>query len=125
MDKKMCKLIIERKAQLVPTIFTKTQITLLEAYLTEKPLTSSQKSYLYSTIKKKIDALASLQQESYITGQNMIPERVEQAKQILKELGYPKAFISGSFLFKEKYNDIDVFVISSKRKAYRVANKHI
>ncbi len=120
----MCKLIVEQKVQLVPTIFTKVQMNLIESYLQNKPLTSTQKSYLYSTIKKKVDALTSLQQEFYIMGQNMIPERVEHAKQILKELGHPKAFISGSFLFKEKYNDIDIFVVSGKRKAYRVEDKH-
>lgn len=121
----MCKMIVEQKKQLMPTIFTKTQINLLEAYIQNKPLSSTQKSYLYSTIKKKVDALACLQQEFYITGQNMIPERVEQAKQILKELGYPKAFISGSFLFKETYNDIDIFVVSGRRKAHRQDEKHI
>lgn len=52
----------------------------------------------------------------------MIPQRVEQAKKILREINKP-AFISGSFLFKEKYNDIDIFIIDKKRKQYQKGNK--
>ena len=71
-----------------------------------------------------MEALRSLREEYYITGEGMRPERVEKARQILKELNFGAAFISGSFLYKEAYNDIDVFVISNRRKSYRRENIH-
>ena len=55
-------------------------------------------------IKKKIEPLNFFKEGWYIKGSNMIPERIEQAKQMLKEINKEKAFISGSFLFAEKYS---------------------
>ncbi|MFC1697008.1 hypothetical protein ACFL1H_01635 [Nanoarchaeota archaeon] len=47
----------------------------------------------------------------------MIKERIEQAEKILDKIPVKYCFITGSFLYKEKYEDIDVFVISrSKNK---------
>ena len=53
----------------------------------------------------------------------MIKERVKEAKEILKEIGRD-SFVSGSFLFSKEYNDIDVYVISNKRKQYNKGKKH-
>lgn len=75
-------------------------------------------------IKKKVEALAMLKEEWHITGKNMIPERVEEAKQILKEIHEEKAFISGSFLFAKEYNDIDIFIVGKKRKQYREGKRN-
>lgn len=131
MDDKILKIIIENKARFTPLLFTAKQVGLIEKHLqnmrTEKneekqKMTPTEKTILYSTIKKKIDALTLLKEEFYIKGSNMIPERVEKAKEILaklkKEKNIDKAFISGTFLFAQDYNDIDIYVISSKRAQF-------
>lgn len=124
MDRNMCKKVIEYQATLVPAIFTKKQISIIKKYLNKKPLTNTEKVYLYSNIKKKMDALQPLQEEFYVTGEDMIFERVQKAKKILKELNYEKAFISGSFLYLRKYNDIDIYIISKRRKQYHKGKQH-
>lgn len=116
------KIVINKK-KLVPYLFTNKQILLINNYLKHKPLTNTEKTYLYSSIKKKIDALALFEENYCIKGTNMISSRVEDAKKILSELNQ-KAFISGSFLFKKKYEDIDIFIISKKRNQYVIGNKH-
>jgi hypothetical protein len=45
----------------------------------------------------------------------LINERLDLAGKIFEKVPVNHCFISGSFLFKEKYNDIDVFVISRKK----------
>ncbi|MBS3122602.1 hypothetical protein J4434_07005 [Candidatus Woesearchaeota archaeon] len=127
MEKKILKNIVENKAKFVPLLFTAKQVNLIEKYLqnmkkgkdkeTQK-MTPTEKTILYSTIKKKVDALMLLKEEFHIKGQNMIPERVEKAKEILKAINKEKAFISGTFLFAQDYNDIDIYVISNKRKQF-------
>ncbi|MBS3123092.1 hypothetical protein J4437_00495 [Candidatus Woesearchaeota archaeon] len=124
MNKEICKKIVENKEKFIPALFTIKQINLIEKYLQTKSLSNSEKTTLYSTIKRKIEALQTLKEESYINGSNMIPERVEEAKKILIGLNQERAFISGSFLYKKKYNDIDIFVISRRRKSYTLAEKH-
>jgi len=48
---------------------------------------------------------------------NMIPARIKEAEKILDRLPFRHCLITGTFLYEEKYKDIDVFVISrSKRK---------
>ena len=125
MNKEICNKVLENKERFIPHLFTLTQISLLESYLKHKKLTRSEKTYLYSTIKKKMDALTLLREEYYIQGSNMIPERVEQAKQILKGLNQPRAFISGSFLFKPDYGDVDIYILAKKRMSQLQGNKHL
>lgn len=124
MNEKMCKLVLEHRQQLVPTVFTERQVNLVQKYFYHKKLTPSEQTYFYSAISKKMEALHSLQEEFHVTGEGMIPKRVEEAKQILKEINKPKAFISGSYLYKQKYNDIDIFIVNNRRKSYRQENKH-
>jgi len=119
----LCNKILQNKELFVPSIFTHKQIIILDKYLNKKKLTNTEKTYLYSAIKKKINALSILNQEFYIKGNNMISERIKKAQQILKQLN-KKAFISGSFLYSKKYNDIDIYIISKKRKQYHKKEKH-
>ncbi|MBS3165947.1 hypothetical protein J4444_02390 [Candidatus Woesearchaeota archaeon] len=123
MNEKILKKVWENRISLVPAIFTLRQIDIISKHIHKKNLTNSEKTYLYSTIKKKIDALHSLQEEFHICGEQMIPERVEKAKKILKEIN-KKAFISGSFLYKKDYRDIDIYILSDKRKSYHKENRH-
>lgn len=115
MNEKICKLIVENKEKFIPHLFTKKQVQIMEQWLTGAPLTKTEQTYLYATITKKVDALSLVREELYITGQGMIPERVEEAKKMLRGIGKP-AFISGSFLFSKEYNDIDIFII--KKRGY-------
>lgn len=124
MNKKICKQIIENKERFVPYLFTAKQVQIMEKYLDNAPLTRAEKTYLYSAIKKKTDALTALKEEYCIKGEGMIKERVKQAKEILKEINKEKAFISGTFLYAEKFNDIDIYIMSNRRKQYHKGKKH-
>ncbi len=123
MNQNICHKIIKNKDKFIPNLFTYRQINILKKYLNKKKLTKTEKTYLYSTIKKKIDALTILKEEYYINGQKMIKQRMKKAKKILKDLNRD-AFISGSFLYSRKYNDIDIYIISNKRKDYFKGKKH-
>lgn len=124
MDEKILNTIIEHRNLFVPSLFTSKQVDILHKYTHKEILNNTEKAYLYSAIKKKIDALNTLKEEFYVSGEEMIPERVEQAKQILKEINKPKAFISGSFLNKKVYRDIDIYIIAKGRKSYHQKKKH-
>lgn len=123
MNQKICKKLIENKKKFIPHLFTAKQINILEKYLNKETMTKTEKTYLYSTISKKTESLNIFKEEYYITGNNFIHDRIQKAKEILKQFN-KKAFISGSFLYKEKYNDIDIFIISKKRKQYHKEEKH-
>ena len=124
MNTNIFKSIIEHKKQFIPHLFTQRQIEIMNKYLKKEALNPTEKTYLYSTIKRKVAALNLLKTEFYITGQEMIPSRIIEAKKILKEINQEKAFISGSFLYKKNYEDIDVYVISKRRKSYHKNNRH-
>lgn len=124
MNANLLNKVVEQRNLLVPSLFTDRQISVIQKYLHHDPLNSTEKAYFYSAIKRKIDALNALKEEFYITGEDMLPERIEQAKQILKELNQPKAFISGSFLFSKNYNDIDIYIVGKRRKSYHLEKKH-
>ncbi len=57
--------------------------------------------------------------------QKILAKRVEQAQQILKEIPSKHCFITGSFLYKEKYKDIDIFIISRSKKPFPLKSKNI
>lgn len=124
MNTNLLNKVVEQRNLLVPSLFTDRQISVIQKYLHHGLLNNTEKAYFYSAIKRKIDALNALKEEFYITGENMLPERVEQAKRILKELNQPRAFISGSFLFNKEYNDIDVYIVGKRRKSYHQGKRH-
>ena len=57
--------------------------------------------------------------------QFILPQRLRQAKQIVEQIPAKYCFITGSFLYKEKYKDIDVFVITRSKKEIILKNKKI
>jgi len=124
MERNILKIVTENKKLFVPHLFTYRQINIMDKYLHHQILNNTERTYLYSTIKKKIDALRTLKEEFYINGSDMIPKRVEEAKNILKKINKEQAFISGSFLYKKDYEDIDIYVISKRRKSYHKENQH-
>ncbi len=50
------------------------------------------------------------------TPHDFLPERIKAAQEILESLPVKYAFITGSFLYSKKYNDIDVFILSRTKK---------
>ncbi len=123
MNLNTCNIVIKNKDKFTPSLFTAKQVDILKKYVNKKELTKTEKTYLYSAIKKKIDALMTLKEEYHINGQQMIKQRVKKAKDMLKDLNRD-AFISGSYLYSKEYNDIDIYIISDRRKDYVDGNKH-
>lgn len=57
--------------------------------------------------------------------EKIIKERITEAEKILNNWHYKYCFISGSFLFKKEYRDIDLFVITRSKKETKLINKKI
>jgi len=57
--------------------------------------------------------------------EDMIKERIEEAEDILNSIPVKYCFISGSFLFKKDYGDIDLFIISRTKKKIKPVNRKI
>jgi hypothetical protein len=130
MNQNILNIIINNQEQFIPLIFTKKQIKVLKKYKEKKKLTNAEKKALYTSITKKVKALELIkiekENEFYINGRNkIIPERLEKAKELIKLYSkkYNKVFISGSFLFSKKYNDIDIFIIRERKYDEKWKNK--
>ncbi len=125
----------EIKKHIVPILFTEHQFKLIEKKLTNKKMTPSEKNEFSRAISKKMNAINKIMEKEAnnisIYGKEKIrKERKNYAIKYLKE--FSKKFknkhilISGSFLYKEKYNDIDVFVVSKYEKEdYKIKEFHI
>ena len=57
--------------------------------------------------------------------QILIQERIKQAEHILQQIPAKYCFITGSFLYKEKYKDIDIFIISRTKKEIKINNPKV
>src|SRR3989344_1615535 len=58
----------------------------------------------------------------------LLNNRIREAEELLNQIPVKYCFITGSFLYKEKYEDIDVFVISRSKKKLeklRLENKKL
>ncbi|MBI2140492.1 hypothetical protein HYU14_06210 [Candidatus Woesearchaeota archaeon] len=125
MDKNILKTILAAKEVFIPLIFTKKQINAMERYSQGKKLSNTQRKSLYTSIKKKVEALSIFprgqeSKEWFFYGvQEMLPERIDKAVAILKEFVEKdrKVFLAGSFLFSKTFNDVDIFVI--RERGYR------
>ena len=113
------------KSEIVPTLFTPHQFQLIEKKYTQKLMTASEKNEFSRTVSRKMKAISALLNLSakhvFIYGKKqIIPERLELALRYLKQLSRKfkgrHLLISGSFMYRKKYNDIDIFVISSYEK---------
>jgi hypothetical protein len=54
-----------------------------------------------------------------------IRKREKQAEEIFAQLPYRYCFITGSFIYQEKYRDIDVFVITRSKKKIELKDKMV
>lgn len=55
--------------------------------------------------------------------EQIIKDRIKKTKTILDEIPAKYPFITGSFIYKEKYKDIDIFAITRSKKEIKVSNK--
>jgi hypothetical protein len=125
MDKKLLNIVLRNEKLFVPIVFTKKQYDILSKYKWKNRLTNSERKSLYSSIKKKMEALNCLSREQkdieyYINSpRQIIPTRLDKAKKLIDIYSkkYDKVFISGSFLFSKEYGDIDIFIV--KEKGYK------
>ncbi len=134
MNYNLLKHILKKEELFVPLLFTIKQFNILKKYDKKIRLSNAEKKAMYTSIKKKMEALSSiiLEQrdiEFFVNSPySIIPGRLKQAHTIIEEYSreYDKAFISGSFLFSKEYNDIDLFII--KKRGYKEEwneNKHL
>lgn len=56
-------------------------------------------------------------------GNQIIKERIKEAEGLLNQIPAKHCFITGSFLYKKDYKDIDVFAITRKKISISLANK--
>src|SRR3989338_1565560 len=122
MKKKIISILLPLKHQYVPLLFTEKQWGVMEKYTRGKNLNNAEKKALYTSIKKKTDALSILLTEQqgkeyYVTGgEHILPERLEEAKRIINtcRVQHSNVFIGGSFLYSKQWNDIDVFIVRER-----------
>ncbi len=57
--------------------------------------------------------------------EQFLNERIQEAEEVLTQIPAKYSFITGSFLYKEKYKDIDVFVVSRSKKEIKLKNKKV
>lgn len=55
--------------------------------------------------------------------ERLLDERLKEAQALLDQVPAKHCFITGSFLFKQDYNDIDIFVITRKKLDVKFTNK--
>ena len=55
--------------------------------------------------------------------EKIIEKRMKEAEELLIQISAKHCFITGSFLYKENYKDIDIFVITRTKKEFKINNK--
>lgn len=120
------------KNHLVPYIFTKNYFDILKKKIIGKRLTETERYYYNHFIKQKLFGMIELLGiDMLINGNEYLKKiRISKAIKILKKYSRKhknmKILMSGSFLYSDKYNDIDIFVISKYNKEdYREGKVHI
>ena len=53
----------------------------------------------------------------------IVRDRIKAAQALLDEIPAKYCFITGSFIYKEKYKDIDIFVVTRSKKEIKVTDK--
>lgn len=127
------KTLDKNKLLIVPHIMSNNYFNVLKLKIKKEKLNSTQTHYYNHFIKKKLIAAAYLfdiKDEIFTNGKEfMINNRINEAKKIIKQMERihknQKILISGSFLWNETYNDIDIFIISKyEKKDYKKGNMH-
>ncbi len=113
------------KNSLIPALFTEHQFNLIEKKFSGKLMTPTEKNEFSRTISKKMNAINKIIMKEtgnvFVYGkEKMMEGRLKLAASYLRKFSRKfknkQVFITGSFLYMEKYNDIDVFVVSKYDK---------
>ncbi len=111
------------KSEIVPTLFTRHQFHLIEKKATAKKMTASERNEFSRAVSKRIKAINQFlgRDNFFISGkEKILPERLILAKKYLRQFSRKfknkHLIISGSFLYSQKYNDIDVFIVEKYEK---------
>lgn len=57
--------------------------------------------------------------------EQIFKKRMDEAEKILSQIPAKYCFITGSFMYKENYKDIDVFVLSRSKKEFKIKNPKV
>jgi len=122
----------EAKRYLVPYILSENYYGILKKKLAERPLSANEKYYYSHFIRKKLLGMIELFGfDEMIDGKVFIrKDRLRKAAYLLRRYSRihkgMKILVSGSFLYSNDYNDIDIFIISKYDKEdYRDGKVHI
>lgn len=112
---------------LVPCIFTQKQMSIIKKAMGKEKLNNAENKQYYTSIKTKVKGLSMLSRPTtfFASVKNPVKGRLERAEQMLKDLPHSNAFISGSFLYSEKYNDIDIFIVGKKKEEEKKGEIHM
>jgi len=123
------------KKDIVPAIFTLHQFELIEKRFSNKKMTPSEKNEFSRAVSKKMVAINKILEKEtdnlFCYGkEKILKDRLELASRYLKRFSRmfknKHVLITGSFLFSEKYHDIDIFVVAKYEKEdYRYGKFHI
>jgi len=127
--------IAEIKSDIVPAIFTEKQFNLIIKRFSGKKLSQGERNNFSRYVSKKMKAIYKIAKKDikkmFVYGnEHILKERKELALKYLKK--YSRKFknkhvlITGSFLYKKEYKDIDIFVIAKYEKDdYKEKKFHI
>jgi len=110
------------KKHLIPYIFTENYYAILRSKIKGEKLSENERYYYNHFIKKKIKGMIELMEiDKMVNGKKFIRnDRLTKALNLVRKFSRKhknmKLLISGSFLYNERYEDIDVFVISRYEK---------
>ena len=57
--------------------------------------------------------------------EQLLSARIKEAEELLTKVPAKYCFITGSFLYKEKYKDIDLFIVTRSKKEIIIRNKKV
>ena len=115
----------EIKQEIVPVLFTEHQFDLIEKKFAGEKMTRSEKNEVSRTISRKMKAITKIMEKEtdnvFIYGQEKIKQSrsspiIKYLKKFSRRFKNKHVIISGSFLYNEMYNDIDIFVVSKYEK---------
>ena len=113
--------VLKRRKEFIRSrLLTKRQFEVLEKRSKKLSLSTTEKTDYYKFIQPKLKVISGAE-DFFVSGRDhILSERLIEAQDILRRLQHKhknqKILISGSFLFAEKHNDIDVFIISKYTK---------
>lgn len=113
----------EVKSEIVPVLFTEHQFRLIEKKQKGRAMSASERNEFSRTVSRKMKAINKVlgREDVFVYGrEKIIASRLKQAVSYLKSFSRKfrnkHVLLAGSFLYGEKYNDIDIFVVSKYEK---------